>query len=599
MVLVTNGLIAAACYQGLDYPAPPSNLNPSPERAGTDAGAAAENCGTIKTEARTILETNCAPCHQAPAKSGGFDYVLDVDKLKSSGMVVPGNPEGSLIYSRIAAGEMPPQGQTQRPSRSDATVIYQWIKVCTLLGSTTADGGAGSSTGSGGSGAGGSTGWGGGDMGGSADAGTTVTAPFIDNATILRWILSDISISRIEDQRFQRYLSLAHLSNAGASGQTMDIARFALGKAINALSQGTQLVVPRPIDRYETVFRIDLRDLAWDATATRTDRWEILAAADPYAIEFVEDAARITKNLARTKIFVQSGNWLVFAGTQPPLYHQILGIPATLTELQTQLGTNIQQDIVREQVWRSGFADSAIALANRVLERHLMPSGGRKTLWISYDFAGDGGRENIFSNPLDFQADASEIIFSLPNGMHGYMLVNALGNRLDVGDDRVVTDSTQRSGNVINGISCIGCHDAGFKFKKDEVRPFVDQSVNFGVQTKEIVDKIYVAPDVFQSVVSEDSSVFLQSLQKLSPPTTTTVEPVSNVFHEFEQDVDLRRAAAELGFTRDQLLSQLGRLDPALAPLATSSIKRDVFKAKFAQTVCLLRIGIANDAACR
>ncbi len=284
---------------------------------------------------------------------------------------------------------------------------------------------------------------------------------------------------------------------------------------------------------------------------------------------------------------------------QPPLYHQVLGIPATLTDLQRQLGTNIQQDIVREQVWRSGFADSAIALANRVLERHLIPSGGKKTLWISYDFAGDGGKENIFSNPLDFQQDASEIIFSLPNGMHGYMLVNALGNRLDQGDDRVVRDATQRNGNVINGISCIGCHDAGFKFKKDEVRPFVDQSVNFDVQTKEVVDKLYAAPDVFQSVVSDDSSVFLQSVQRLSPPTTTTVEPVSTSFHEFEQDVDLRRAAAELGFTRDQLLSQLGRLDPALAPLATGSIKRDVFKAKFAQAVCLLRVGITKDAACQ
>ncbi len=76
-------------------------------------------------------------------------------------------------------------------------------------------------------------------------------------------------------------------------------------------------------------------------------------------------------------------------------------------------------------------------------------------------------------------------------------------------------------------------------------------------------------------------------------------EPISAVFHKFEADVDLTTAASELGLRRDQLLAQLGRLDPALATLEGSTVTRDVFKAKFANAVCLLRIGLANDAACR
>ncbi len=78
-----------------------------------------------------------------------------------------------------------------------------------------------------------------------------------------------------------------------------------------------------------------------------------------------------------------------------------------------------------------------------------------------------------------------------------------------------------------------------------------------------------------------------------------TGEPVSVVFHKFEEDLDLAHAASELGIKRDQLLAQLGRLDPALAPLEVTSVQRDVFKAKFANTVCLLKIGIADDDACR
>jgi hypothetical protein len=78
-----------------------------------------------------------------------------------------------------------------------------------------------------------------------------------------------------------------------------------------------------------------------------------------------------------------------------------------------------------------------------------------------------------------------------------------------------------------------------------------------------------------------------------------TTEPVSAVFHRFEGDVSLKGAASELGVTAEQLLTQLGRLDPSLAPLATATVKRDVFRVVFAQTVCLLKIGLANDRACR
>jgi serine/threonine-protein kinase len=289
----------------------------------------------------------------------------------------------------------------------------------------------------------------------------------------------------------------------------------------------------------------------------------------------------------------------VFAGMSPPLYHDVLGVPARLSDLERQLGISISQDIVREQVDRSGFQTSAVAQQNRVIERHDTATGGNRSLWITYDFAGVGGRRNIFSHPLDFLADGSEVIFTLPNGLHGYMVVDAAGNRLNQVNNNIEKDVSQRDGQVTNGISCVGCHDAGAKFKKDEIRDFVRGSFEFDARTKDLVDALYSPAVEFQNLVTQDSAAYSLQLRAMSFPPTVTAEPVAAVFHKFEQDVDLNTAASELGFTSRQLLSQLGRLNPDLAPLATGAIKRDVWRARFAQTVCLLNIGRTNDAACR
>src|SRR5579859_323941 len=226
---------------------------------------------------------------------------------------------------------------------------------------------------------GGSVAGGGGSAGrggsGSGDAGVAPPG-FIDTTRLFKWIAQDIVTARATDQPFQRYLSLVHLRNAGASAADMDLYRAAMIKSINALSQGTRIVVPRSIDPYQTVYRIDLRDLEWDAQPNRADKWNVLVNGDPYAIEYLEDDAQTTKQLTKSNVPLQSGNWLVFAGLQPPLYNDVAGIPTRLVDLENQLGVNIALDIQREQVSRSGFASSATTIQNRVLERHDAASGG-------------------------------------------------------------------------------------------------------------------------------------------------------------------------------------------------------------------------------
>ena len=51
--------------------------------------------------------------------------------------------------------------------------------------------------------------------------------------------------------------------------------------------------------------------------------------------------------------------------------------------------------------------------------------------WRSYDFATNAGKQNIFTHPLTFTPSGGEIIFNLPNGLQGYLLVDGRGSRID------------------------------------------------------------------------------------------------------------------------------------------------------------------------
>src|SRR5581483_5223157 len=100
--------------------------------------------------------------------------------------------------------------------------------------------------------------------------------------------------------------------------------------------------------------------------------------------------------------------------------------------------------------------------------------------WKSYDFAGNAQRKNLFSHPLgpgdgdsDFQHDGGELIFSLPNGLQGYLLIDAKGNRIDKGPVAIVSDPKQGDRQVANGISCMSCHARGMIDKADQVREHV------------------------------------------------------------------------------------------------------------------------------
>lgn len=528
-----------------------------------DPPPSSDECEDLQQASVDVLDSYCSGCHNPDANTAGFGFVTDVDALIISGRIVPGDASGSPLMTRIENGSMPPPTAPAFPSDGDIGVLRAWIDQC-LSDAPEACG----------------------------------ENEWITTERMVELMTTDLATISVSDRPFTRYFTLTHLHNIGYCDDDLDIFRHSLSKTINSLSLDPIITPPRAIDPDETIYRIDLRDYDWEA-AQGQDKWELLVQANPYAIQLDDDDAEVLQLFTETAVPFQAGDWLAFAGSQPPLYYDLLDIPGTLGGLEQQLGIDINADIANREVIRAGFLVSGVSQSNRVVERHQLPDAGNHALWISYDFASNDGAQNIFANPLDFQPNGGEVIFNLPNGMQAYMIVDAAGTRLDEAPVNIVTDPLQDDKTVHNGISCMSCHAEGIKFVEDELGEFVEGSFDFDAATKELVDELYPDSSVFAQFVDSDAATFVNADALVWPGgAASPTEPVLYAFSNFDQNVDLERAAAELGITTTDLLSQLGKLDPQLAALASGFVARGTFEATFAEAVCELNIGIADDPAC-
>jgi hypothetical protein len=147
-------------------------------------------------------------------------------------------------------------------------------------------------------------------------------------------------------------------------------------------------------------------------------------------------------------------------------------LPGTALELERQLGIDAARDLQEEKnVARAGLRSSGASQNNRVLERHMSPHGA---YWKSLDFKTSLGDQNIFKNPLRLNPSGGEIISNLPNGLQAYMLIDALGRRLDDAPIAIVSDRNNPDDPVIhNGRSCMSCHYAGIQAFQDDTRPVI------------------------------------------------------------------------------------------------------------------------------
>ena len=521
----------------------------------------AEAQQNLAQEAYLILEQSCFDCH---GPHGAFTENLVIEsasQLVATGAVVREKPIESELYRRLLdkdPAKRMPLGQPQLPPTAILT-IGNWIQA------------------------------------GAPSWEVEHDVDFIPMDAMLDTIKKHVeSLSRF-DRASARYFTTTHLYNAGESPETLRAYQLALSKLVNSLSWGSEIVKPIPIDPRKTIFYIDLRHYEWDV---RNDAWTQIEQEYPYGIEFdSETQAGLFSKLTflRQEMdcdvpFVHA-DWFLATASLPPLYHDILDLPETDSELERELGIDVERNLQSApgvRVWRAGLNDSGVSENNRVVERHQSQHGA---YWKSYDFAGNVGVQNIIDHPLTFRHDGGEIVFNLPNGLQAYYISDASGSRIDAAPTNIVSNPDERDGIVHNGISCIGCHTEGMKTFEDDVRAVVMRGPESAAKVQAL--RLYVEKAKMDALLAEDTQTYRRALEATGG-VFGGIEPVYRFYKAFEGPVDAVHAAAAVGLEMDAFIAKI-REKPSLQRLGlrtlesnNGNVKRDAWTSNFSDVVSAL-----------
>jgi mono/diheme cytochrome c family protein len=532
-----------------------------------DIEASESELELARASAENVLRVNCGQCHgpqlsQAAARAG-MNYINDMDQLVNAGKIVPLASGDSPVVRRMREGSMPPlNNDGPRPSDRDIDVVVDFVDNPLFWPEYRP-----------------------------ADNCEGQLFTFDD---LYETLLDDVRSFDSDDGENIRYVTLTNRYSAGVCGPALERERFALIKVLNMLSTRPGISVPTAVDDDKLIYRIDLRDYDWDREVTVggqqfNDGWEAIIANSPYAIPFEGDAADRLRDDTLTDVPVMNADALLDVAAIGDLYYGLIDVDVnqSLSDfIANDLGIDVEENLDDAEVVRAGTTRSAISREDRVVERHEI-GVRRGSYWQSFDFAADDNGNSIFADPFGFNQGGTEAIFSLPNGLLGFIIADENDNI--VGESDLLFDTFQDDFIARTSVSCSNCHAQGFNLVVDEVRPFVEGNrIRFQRDEFELVTDIYLDPTEFADVINEDSAVYQRALESAGLPIVGG-DPVSSAFVRFNVGVDLATAAGELGVTADFLDDNLNLLDPRLIALRDIAIDREDFTNAFEESLCLLQ----------
>jgi len=416
---------------------------------------------------------------------------------------------------------------------------------------------------------------------------------FIDLDYINKVMVTDASSLSITDRPFTRYLITSHAVNAGEKNAVWI---QAMNKTLNSLNGLTEdLFKAQAIDPTQSVWRIDLRNYGMNAAKIA------LVDAGDVNINIVDTTSQglVLQSLIGSKHpWFHADNFIDITHRNSTVYYGMLNIPATLAALQAQIGVNFQNDLANLTINFIGSASSPIAeQKNRLLVRTVQARSVNAYYWQTFDVNNipnniqvvvngvlvNENTKNIFQFPLlagtgaavstpavaVFTSDASEAIYTLPNGLQGYVLTDAVGNVVNFADPNVVIDTQTPLGNkVINASnSCNRCHNQG-------VIPMVDQVLASTVANKsqftandvQLVQSVYKAAAADLNFFKKDNSVFAKALNTIGVDPKAA-DPMSVVTDRFLQNWDLKMIGALLFLTPEKAANAISTSPTALAQI--------------------------------
>ena len=537
----------------------------------------------LKDQAQNILLTNCGGCHGSrltkESAKAGMNYIDNMDQLALNGKIVPLDAAASPIIQKMRDGTMPPGGP--RVKDTDIDFIATYINEA--------------------------------DNWPDAPKTTCNDNPPLNFDELYEAVADDLRDQDAEDAPFIRYISLDNRTAAGVCKDTaLDIERQSVSKFVNSLSIDANVVKPEAVNRDQTLFRVDIRDLQWNREVvvegeTFPDVWEAIVAANPYAVPFVGDAADNARDDALTDVPVMFFDTMLDVAGIGNLYYAIIDVDVNLT-LDDFVADVLKIDVVanldNEDLIRAGTTKSRISRQDRLIEGHQIEARAG-VYYQSFDF-NDDQNESIFDDPFGFNEGGREAIFTLPNGLFGYLIADENGALLE--DSDILLDSSQNNYRAVTMVSCANCHARGLLTVDDEVRDVVLANarnfINAGTLNQEqleALEEVYLEPDAFKARVDRDTDAFYNAALRQADLPLQGSEPISTVFLRFDRDLNLKEAASVLGLSDTELDDFLTLLDPALGVLRRGTIDRDDFTALYLESVCILSGANENrpdDALC-
>ncbi len=500
----------------------------------------------LARSAYAVLEAHCGACHGEKA-IGGFNFRSRAAMLQKE-QIRTDHFESARIYLRAvleAEGAMPPPSSHDPLTSAEKAALKAWIFAAAPEPPS----------------------------GNAANA----AAPQNEEALLQR-IEQDLAHRPAADRPFLRYFTLTSLVGSGVTEAEITAYRRGLSRLLNSLSWQPQVTPPVAVDRLGSVLRIDLRRYGWSERS-----WQRLLEAYPYGVLRTSHAAQHIQELTGCDLAYLRADWFVAAAAVPPLYHDLLDLPANTQELEKRLNVSLDQDIEQNRAIRAGLQESGVSRNNRVVERHSTSYGA---YWRSYDFQSNAGEQNIFTHPLTFVPSGGEIIFNLPNGLQGYLLVDGRGNRIDDAPIAIVSNHDNITDPVVhNGLTCMSCHTQGMRRFTDALRPTLLSAGAAADYDRNAALALYREPAQMNAFLNADTVRFVKAARETGA-VASAEEPLVALQRRYASSLNLNQAAAELGLTRRELLARISLapdLRRALGILQSEggTVKRDAWEESY------------------
>lgn len=199
---------------------------------------------------------------------------------------------------------------------------------------------------------------------------------------------------------------------------------------------------------------------------------------------------------------------------------------------------------------------SIVARQNRLIERTEGPIG---RYYKTFDVRETSGKRD-FAETLnkDFEYDAGEILFRLPAGGQGGLLVDSKGGVLNVADNRFAADASdlRLDTRVRNYGSCQVCHESGIIRPQNLIEEMMKAGVDIKFKDKRDARDARAFFTQWETKLANDQADYAGFLKRTSGFTPAENSKAFKAARDaYDAPVDASKASAECGMTLGEFMT--------------------------------------------